>query len=237
MAIPRHAAAAWWRAKKVASSPSAREGVDTVSGYQHQQIEFAAEGHRKGLAVIGGIAAVAAAAAATAATRSCATGHFHGDIWLVRSRQGGIDRSRLVGEKLNAELIVGTVGYNQGQGGLVGVLRMVRTDGIIGDIRSLIHMRVSARWCPVARRLDLRVGQVSGFTGERGLSGATVYQSLYFSADRRADCMGCGMPGCRCGGSPLRRELGALFALAAGRTIHDATAICSYCPATPAGNT
>ena len=44
-------------APKVASSPSAREGVATVSGYQHQQIEFTAEGHRKGLAVIGGIAA------------------------------------------------------------------------------------------------------------------------------------------------------------------------------------
>ena len=241
MAIPRHAAAAWWRAKKVASSPSAREGVDTVSGYQHQQIEFAAEGHRKGLAVIGGIAAAAVAAAA-AATRSSATGHFHGDIWIVRYRQGGIDRSRLVGEKLNAELIVGTVGYNQGQGGLVGVLRMVRTDGIIGDIRSLIHMRVSARRRLAARRLDLRVGHVSGFTVQRGQSGATVYRSLYFSADRRADCTGCGVPGCRCGGSPLRCELGPLSALAAGRN-HSrryrdlAAAICSYCPATPAGNT
>ena len=125
----------------MASSPSARKGVDTVSGYQHERIEFAAEGHRKGLAVIGGIAAAvavaAAAAAATVATRSSATGHFHSDIWIVRYRQGGIDRSRLVGEKLNAELIVGTVGYNQGQGGLVGVLRIVRTDGINGDIRSL----------------------------------------------------------------------------------------------------
>ena len=120
-------------APKVVSSPSAREGVDTVSGYQHHQIEFAAEGHRKGLAVIGGIAAAVAATAAS----SSATGHVHGDLWIVRYCQGGIDRSRLLGEKPNAELIVGTVGYNQGQGGLVGVLRIVRTDGINGDIRSL----------------------------------------------------------------------------------------------------
>ena len=103
-------------------------------------------------------------------------------------------------------------------------------------------MRVSARRCPVARRLDLRVGRVSGFTVERGQSGATIYRSLYFSADRRADCTGCGMPGCRYGGSPLRRELGALFALAAGRNHSPryrdlAAAICSYCPSTPAGNT